>query len=744
MILATDSLLTQSVAVCQPWEFVAPMEPGLQVRHDKQTRQDWYRSTSTKWNFYTGIEASNPNQRITKKDNPPRLLHAFCADFDVKIPQARMHEAVEAMLYKPQWIETSLGIKKRLIWILPNPIRLEGYEHCEFLLQKAIEWLSLNTLPGLDEGAFTDPTRLLCNGADWEATNKPIIPERALQAFIVGVGREFRFKPVGDAQEIPLDLIEKEIVKKFPNFSWPGDFCLESQGPSFWIPGSTSAMSAIVKKDGMFTFSDHADKPFHSWADILGPSFFKDFNETSITAATQDIYYDTKNFWRKKKGVYTPAGMTEIQNYFKVQCRLSSKPGKSGSSQVDTALDHIYNDNMITGAAPFIFRPTGIMQYTGKTVLNTYIHRVMAPAEGKQVWGTAGNFPFLSLWLDNLFDPVSQLTHFLAWFKYYYTCAHTMSPQPGQNLFLMGGTGTGKTAMSRLVVGRAVGGFVDASDHLINGNQFNSEVYEAPLWCSDDDTSGESQSTHARFQAIWKKSAANQQFKYHKKYEVPLTIDWQGRIICTTNMDFVSSRMVGSMDNSVIDKTSLFRCVSESRFIFPARADMVAIIERELPYFLRWLLDWAPPEIEGGGPYHINENGIVTHVARDVRFGYRSFQEASLLDMAHQTSRASAFKELLIASLRVFFESDKSAAEWRGTSTELIQLLHNNPLNESIIRSLRLEQTPRYLEFIHREGILKCAVETGEMKTRIWVFKRFEKAQSVTPELLIDTETFSK
>lgn len=714
-LYATDSLVSKTVVPCEPWTFSAPYEPGLAIRTDKQTRQDWYRHVDTRWNFYTGLEGSNPNQRISKEDNPPKYIHAFCADYDVKIPMQRIEEVVKAMDIKPQWIETSLGAKNRLVWLLPRSILIENADHCIFLLQHALKWLRLDLLPGFDEGAFTDPTRLLCNGADWKATGAKLVSEIDLQAFVVEQGREFRFIPTGDGTEIPLDIVEQAIKDKFPTFSWPGDFSVETQGPSFWVPGSTSAMSAIVKKDGMFTFSDHASKPFYSWGDILGSAFVKDFTKTAIAVATKDLYWDQKNFWRKKGGgYYTNVAMGELQNFFKVQCRLSAKPGKDGQSQVDKALDHIYNANNITGAGPFLFQPSGVMEYMGRRVLNTYVARAVNPASETQQWGPQGNFPLLSMLFDTLFDPASQKEHFLAWWKHFYIAAHTYTPMPGQNVYLMGGAGVGKTLLNRAIIGKSVGGFVDASDFLIGGAVFNSENYDQPLWCIDDEAVGESAQAQARFHAIWKKTAANQEFKYHKKFEIPLTIEWMGRIVCTTNMDYVSSRMLGPMDNTSMDKTSIFKCVAESKIVFPNRHELAKIIARELPFFLRWLLDWTPPD----------------YIERHTRFGYAAYHEKLLLDQALQGSKSTPFKELLIEALRMEFEADPKLTEWSGTLTQVIRLIQSNPLNAEVMRQLRLEQTSRHLEAIQREGMLDISVAMGEMKTRVWLFKRFQTKKS--------------
>lgn len=709
MLYAADSLVNKSVAPCEPWTYVPTVVISDQIRYDKQSRQDWYRHIDTRWNFYTVLEAANPNQRVSKQDNPPRLIHGFAADYDVEIPMTRIKEVIGMMEIKPSWIETSLGDKARLVWLFPRSFRVDSTDFCIYFLRAAMKWLRLDLLPGIDENAFLDPTRLLCNGARWESTGHGPIPENTLQAFYVSTAKGFRFIST-DPAEVPLDLVEQKIKEKFPNFIWPSAFEIESQGPSFWVEGSTSSMSAIVKKDGMFTFSAHADKMFYSWGDILGKDFIKQHSDNAIATATKDIYWDGHRFWRKKGGVYKSVTMPELLNFFKVQCNLSAKPDKSGKAPVDLALNHIYNENVIDTAGPHTFRPDGPIEIMGRPHLNIYVNRAINPALEPQQWGPDGNFPFISLHLDNLFDPHGQLVHFLAWWKHYYVAAHTLSPAPGQSVFLMGGQNVGKTFTSRFMVGASVGGYVDASKFLVEGGQFNSELYDQPHWCVDDETVGESQQAQARFNAILKKMTANQQFGYNKKFEVGATVFWEGRVMITLNMDYISSRLLGPMDNSSLDKVCLFKCAEQGKIVFPSnRAELLRIIARELPYFLRWLLDWQPP----------------AEVARDGRYGFASFHEKSLLDKAHQSSKSAPFKELLIEFLRNHFNIEKTATEWRGTATALLRGLQMLPGNETVLRTMKLEQTNRYLEMIQREGLIKCKVETDEMKTRIWVFERF-------------------
>jgi hypothetical protein len=709
MFFYADNLTTQTVKPGDPWSFVSTARITPQIRADKEDRQRFYQDPETRHSFYTGIEGVNNTMR-PGKDNPPHKIHAFCADYDAKIPVDRVKEAIEAMAIRPAWIERSLGGNVRLVWTLAQPILVDDYSLCAFILASAVKWLQLELLPALDEPAFTTPSRLLCNGCEWEATGHPEIPIFALQAFFVDVARKYRFSPSSD-REIPLDIVEAACREKYPAFDWPGEFMPESQGPTFWIPESASPLSAIVKPTGMFTFSAHATKSFYPWSDILGAEFVKDFAQTSITKATLNVFWDSKRFWRKIKGQFNGAGKEELLTYFKVDCGLSAKAGKSGASPIELALNHIYTENRIQAAVPFVFRPSGLIDFMGKRMLNTYMGVVIPPAEGTQVWGPQGSFPFLSNYFDNFLNPAEQLPRLLAWAQYYYQSAFEQVPLPGQNIFLMGGAGVGKTLFNRNVIGTAVGGYVDASDYLLNGSTFNSHLLNAPHWCMDDDTPSHSAMAVAKLQAMFKKTAANQQVLSNQKFEVSGMTEWMGRIGCTTNLDAVSIRTVGPLDNSSLDKTCLFRCESKSKIAFPSRVETARLITTELPFFLRWLLDWKVPD----------------EIERDSRYGFVSYQDPLLLDKTHQSSPAAPFKELLIDTLYSWFKSNEQVTEWTGTVSQLMKMIAADFSNEPIMRSIRMDSVARYLEQIQKEGLFACSTSTGPMNTRIWKFSKPEE-----------------
>lgn len=691
---AVRNLTEKSLAPCVPWDFRPAQQPSEKICLDKTSRQEWYRTKSTEWNFYSGIEPANPNQRASK-DNPPKYIHAFVADYDLPITKERIYEAIELFSIKPSWIERSLGGNCRLIWTLLRPIPVETNDFAIWILQHARKFLATDLLPGLDAAALEDPARLYCNGGQWEATGHKAIDETKLQSFFVEAARKFKFK-VPDAAAIPLEIVAVSLRERFPGFSWPSEFSVDTQGPSFWIAGSTSPLSAIVKSEGMLTFAAHADKMFYTWSDILGPEFVKNINAQSIAKATLDIFYDGQSYYRKIDGAYQTANDGAMKIYLKEGCGIAAK-------KVDATLHHLHENCRVAGAAPFIFQEPGLIEYGGRKILNTWRNSVLQPAESS----TGVENTWIWYFLNSLFEPLEQLDWALSWFQHFYRSAIELLPRPGQNIFLFGTANKGKTFWSREIVGKAVGGFVDASDYLVRGDSFGSENFHVPLWSIDDSTPGNSASGYDRFAAMLKKAAANQQHRYNAKFQIPTTVCWSGRVIITANVDFQSSRILGSLDNTSADKTSVFRSTNK-QIDFPERYKLQKILKTELPVFCRWLLDWEPP----------------AHIPRDGRYGFAPYHESTILDSTHQTSKSAPFKEILIEELQAYFAASPEATEWRGTLSQLFRMIQLNPANDFLLRSFKPEMVSRYLELIERENIIKCRTEVGDKKTRIWIFPK--------------------
>lgn len=693
-IFTCKNLVSKSVELCEPWLWDKPI-PSEKICKDKEARQEFYKSSKTEWMFYSFNEGAAANQRISK-DNPVKLMHGAVADYDCPISDERVAEAIESMTIRPAYVERSLGGNVRLIWTFPRPLAVETNDFAVYFLQQAKTWLQLDLLPGLDQGAWDDVTRRYCIGTEWKNTGYENVKEASLQSVYIEAARKFKFTaPEGNA--IPLPAVVAAIQKLYPAFSWPGEFSLDSQGPSFWLAGSTSPLSAIVKSEGLLSFSAHAEKCFYSWSDILGPEFVKTFNEESITKATLDVYYDGQAFFRKIKGTYQTMNDSAMKLFLKKGCGLP--PNK-----IEEAIFHVQNNNRVAGAAPFVFQMPGQIEYGGQSFLNTWRNGVLKPAESADGFEST----WINYFLQNFLDPAEQLPWILAWLQHLYRSGVELLPRPGQNLFILGGVNRGKTLFVREIVGGLVGGFVDASSYLVQGDSFGSENFHVPIWAIDDSTPSNSTAGQDRFSSLLKKAAANQQHRFNEKFRVPSTVFWAGRVCVTANLDHASSRILGTLDNGSADKTSIFR-VSAGPIRFPERYELQATLKTELPIFGKWLLDYVVPDT----------------IPRDGRYGFAPYHEQQLADSTHQTSRAAPLKEILIGELVSYFAVTPEAIEWRGNLAQLCQMLQLNPHNDFILRSFRPEIINRYLELIEREKVIRCRTELGPNKTRVWIFDRF-------------------
>lgn len=711
MFFALENLGRLTLKECpEPWAFKAVQEIPLQVRKDKQSRQEFYQTETTSHNFYTPIEPENPNTRCSK-ENPPRALHGIVADFDMPISKERVAEAIASMKIKPAWVERSLGGNVRLVWTFARPIPVEGADFATAVLEASAKWLGMGLLPGLDEAALRNPTRLYCNGCEWSQTGAPPVNEIELQTFFFKCAKDFSYRGSNSVSEIPLDVVEHKLREVFPNFMWPSDFLPDTQGPSFWVPGSTSPMSAIVKPGGMLTFAAHASKSFYSWTDLLGADFAKTYTQTALYKATNEVYWDLRQFWIRRsvdagKGFcYTPTQSEEMSRILRVNCRLSDKAAPGEASPLQLALNHVQNNQWIHAAAPFCGKPPGILHFQGKKILNTYIPNMVKPVDGPVDWKK--DLPFISFLIDNLFSSDIQRDNWLAWLKLFYSSFLAEEPHPGQAVCLLGSAAKGKTLINREVVGGLMGRVVDGSPFLVKGSPFNSELFESPLWAVDDEAAGNSTQSQNFFETMLKKSVANDMALYHKKFEAAAMVQWLGRIFCTANLDHISIRLIGSLDSTSADKIHLFKC-SSTPTPFPSREEIRAAIKRELPLFARWLLDWEVPD----------------HVERDARFGFKAYHEEDLMCQVKQTSSAANFRELLSESLVDYFKNHPDATEFKGSQIMINRLLSWHPMNQEIMRQLRLDRVSRYLQDYSRNGTLKCTTENGPNYTTLYIFKR--------------------
>ena len=99
MFFAAANTVTKTVQVSAPWEFQFTAPISDEIRNNKDARQRFYKDKNTIHNFYTAVEGVCATQRVGK-ENPPKAMHGFVADFDLKIPAERITEAIKSMELK--------------------------------------------------------------------------------------------------------------------------------------------------------------------------------------------------------------------------------------------------------------------------------------------------------------------------------------------------------------------------------------------------------------------------------------------------------------------------------------------------------------------------------------------------------------------------------------------------------------------------------------------------------------------
>jgi hypothetical protein len=685
------------------------------VREDKGKRHDWITNTSTKHHVYSFFEGVNANQRVTKirgdgEGNPPVKMWGLVADYDARQSEEFVLKIARSLPVPPNWIERSLSSNWRYIWLFAEPVRLPSHEFtCHFLKKFDTFGFPVESgMIGFDKGAWLDPSRLFTNSGDWRRVNELPIPKDTVQGWLVQASQSFEWTATEIGPEIPLEVAKAELEKKFPRFSeWPGEFVLNSQGPTFWIEQSRSPKSAIVRETGIQTFADHAHKAFFTWSDLLGCEFVKQYESAALGRAVEGIYFDGKHYFRKiANESWRPFERSDIALHLKAERKVRPRPDKTGVSKVEHCIAYIQTHQSVVGAAPFAMRPSGLIHENNSEFLNTSTRTALASATEPSVWGETGQFPWISKFLDAFFDPHEQLEIFLSWLSFFYQAVWHQEPRSGQNIFIAGNPNVGKTLLGTRIIATLVGGFAEAKEYLLGDDKFGSELFEVPLWCVDDATFTAEPKTRRHFSEMIKRMAANRTFRYHAKFRIPLMVQWQGRVIVTCNRDEQSIQMLPDLENSILDKIMYFKAADKT-VDFPAPAELEAILQRELPFFARFLLDYQIPEQCKG----------------DARFGVKAYHEASLVQTAEQSSLTAEFSEILEEWKNWFFdiEENKEKKFWEGTAYQLKKSISFDPQDATALRGYGRGGVGRALASLKNKGApIQCRHEKSKCIWRIY------------------------
>lgn len=645
---------------------------------NKEKFRDWCKHALTSHTFYSTMEPTLKTVRISA-NNPVHTVHGWVADYDsdelVGVSAAdlatQLSKKATAGLC-PTWVSKTYSGKARVIWEFKKPLLLDSEQVLKAFIDIFIaEAKATRLLKGFDD-ASKNPAMYWELGSGWTQVGAGVsVDEMVLERLFFEATKNLDVK-VTDVK-IPLDVVAAKMEKEFPG-RWSGPFEVGARGPLFWISDGIDRPGCQVVENGMVCYSSRAGKSFVSWADIFGPAFIKEYEQTRLANSVNGVYFDGAKYW-----IQLPDGgwKSHTKEDYTIRLRLagfSHNPRKKGdpASEIDEVIRYVQDTRRIDAVAPFIFRKEETVVFNGDRHLNTPKKFPMSPAET----ATDADFPWLGDFLNKIWEPVRvdgclPRDFFLAWLQRAYTNALSGFPVSGQALVIAGPAGVGKSLLATFVLRQMFGGGSDAGDFLLGGASFNRQLAEVGVWWVDDNTSSSNFNDHRRFSEMLKKHVATPMVQYHPKYMDSVVLPWFGRLIVTCNTDADSLSIIPSLDGTILDKLMLFKLDEAYRPQFRPNKDQEKLIMDELPYFLRWLIDWVPP------------SGVVD--SKSPRFGIRSYHHPDILSSAREASPDHRLTEILDMWCRqmALLGEEKS---WSGTSTELLARMNMSEEVKSVLR----------------------------------------------------------
>jgi hypothetical protein len=630
VLRGAKNFISQQVVVCEPWAFKPAVPPDC-VK-DKGLYTKWRQNPATEHLLYFAVEGLNPAIRANKNTNPLTRLHAIVADYDAPVGDEAFDSVLERASadYKPNWIHRTMhsgGV--RLIWMLEAPLALEVKELGEQFLKIVRQELQIDRFfASPDEKAFDNLCKPWDVGHTWRKLSDTPIPSNVLNYWLFEASDKVRWKEIGDLV-IPIEKVADEVEKKYPG-RWSGPFEVGQRGVNFWDMNSTNPSAATITETGMMSFS--SEKGYYSWAELLGAKFIQDYQADKIGTAVDGVWFDGRHYFlRPSFGSWEPHAKEDFVSRLKVKHDMEARTDRSETaSDVERTLVFLHENKRVTGALPQVFNPNEIIYYNQKRFLNNATVKPHGYADTPQEWGV--NFPWHAEFLDTCFSsvlvpcvvPIGHKARpampakeiFLCWWKRVYCSAVAGALERGHALFLAGDVNLGKTLLSTRIVGASLGGASDASDFLNVNTQFNKELLEVALWCIDDAVACQDAQAHQRFSEMIKRAVANPFFAYRAMYSDSARVEWAGRVIVTFNSDISSARIIPNLDSSIADKILVLQFAKLLR-TFPESGKLLNIIAAELPFVLRWLIDWTPPiQLTDGAPPRF---GMHSYIDADLR-----------------------------------------------------------------------------------------------------------------------------
>jgi len=698
--------VAQRVTERIPWEF-SPNVPE-QVARTKREYQAWRSQPSTQHCMYSCMEGAVKGMRISV-DNPIVKIHGIIADYDTVISDELVNASILNCKgeFRPNWVHhTPHSGGRRLVWMFETPALVAGNDMARlFCIHAAKKLKAKNYLAGLDAEAMGNPTIYYDVGSEWRELDAAKVPENFVFAWLFDVGAQAD-RPTFPGPVIPLKDLQKEMDDRFPG-RWTGEFVLGSTGPRFWDASADNPRACVVNRFGTGMHCFTGGTAFMSWTAIFGATFTEKYAAETLGAVMAGTWFDNRNFWRlDAEDHWQDWALDSYSRYLRVHHQITTTKAKGrASSELDDIVHAVETQKRVQGAFPYVYFPSGPIMVDGERILNISNVQVLPPVSDEKPLAWGEGFPWLAEFLKAFLPEETPRQVLLGWLKNAYVPAYFHNPRPGHVVILAGDVNRGKSLLSTVIISKLLGGSADASQLFLGEEKFPDHVFRKPLMTIDDDIPSSSSTRHIRYSAMLKKIAANSEHNFARKFKDTGKIKWLGRVIVTCNTDSESIRLLPNMELSDAEKISLFKCNSAKvfPFKFPERPEILKTVERELPYFARWLLQWKIPDSLVGDP----------------RWGVVHYHDPELLDNSLQASDAFSCLEVVQMFLKAFGAINPGVKEWKGTAAELLKEMHLDEGLKPLVTKYSIVSLGKYLGQLHAQGFAIVPERTSKLG-RFW------------------------
>lgn len=601
-----------------------------------------WKNPETKHCFVSGWEGLSRNERITQH-NPPVSCRGVVVDLDCAPVELNFAKG-----YEPSYISRSFSGGYHLHYLFEDILHVGNVTGLAAKFQETLEdKLSLEALPGYDRKAFRSVSQYYEVGREWAGDGKRL-SNALVQSWFGAACKRFRFQDSGEAN-IPIDKVRSYLAEKYPN-KWPGGwqaFDIGARGVRFWDDDGDS-FSVIVRETGLTCFT--STRGFIPWRDedLMGAKAVAQYIETALTEPTADVWFDGSAYWKQTaRGKWVSRNEQQTKDDLYGRGISNRSPEGGGAPPLVQAMTMIRDEKPVK-IVSMMYTPVGIRRsqaLDAEHELNVGNVQALPPAKEAGDYGE--RFPRLGEFLSAFLDEGPR-SRFLAHLAHAYKCGVDCSPSRGLGCIIAGPVGNGKTFTVNQICGRLLGGSVDASPYLIDGDRYNVNIIQSPVWALDDVASKGNWAEHSRFSQMFKRAIANDEIPCRAMYKSPVQVRWTGRIYMTANDDYESINALPRTDINIKDKLLILWANKVSMSPWISNEEL----EEELPHLGAWLFEHRPdPELVGG------------------RFGVRPWVDPSLDQKIEDVGPKAPGDEILTS----FRESLNEP--WEGTTTELFDAL---------------------------------------------------------------------